>query len=324
MIKHRPWGEVRELLRQSTRKWNLIGCISFEDRCIGVNYYLHDKIESSLYLDITGPESPFLKNQIIKKNNKRGELNKVGSGKKVIVEFPLHAQANMFINTIKQYISDHRHTKKFILDVSCFPKRYFFPILKILMSSDMIEELVVTYSKPQSYTSQELSGDPGEWSHLPAFMSQAFPEPTAEVAVIGVGFMHLGINKLLTGRYKEAIVNLLFPFPPGPPNYQRNWDFVRRIENFYPKLDHNKIHRIHALSLSDTYDYLISITNNGKKNSILAPYGPKPISVGMALFAINYGVPVYYSQPNFYSDEYSSGIKESYGYLVKRDFKGIF
>jgi len=77
--------------------------------------------------------------------------------------------------------------------------------------------------------------------------------------------------------------------------------------------------RVHALDTSDAFDRICDITDNGKYTSVLAPYGPKPISLAIALFAIETGAPVYYTQPNYYSPDYSTGIKETYAYWIKKD-----
>ena len=82
--------------------------------------------------------------------------------------------------------------------------------------------------------------------------------------------------------------------------------------------------RVHALDTSEAFDRICDITNHGRHDSILAPYGPKPISLAIALFAIQNGSPVYYTQPNYYSPEYSSGIKETYGYWIKKDGTNLY
>jgi hypothetical protein len=148
------------------------------------------------------------------------------------------------------------------------------------------------------------------------FMSSEHRDVKTDLAIIGVGFVPLGLPDLLIGQYQNAEVKLLFPHPPGPPNYQRNWEFVRKIVDSYPRLSLNDMQRVHALDMSDAFDKICQITNKGAYKSILAPYGPKPVSLAMALYAIEEGSPVYYTQPSYYAADYSSGIKETYAYWI--------
>lgn len=315
----RPWGELNWLLSKSSSiDWNTIGCISFEERCYAIRSLIpHNRAVKDLYFDIKPPATSYLISQNSKLKQNREILLASGLRTSDIIEINLLASVNDFLEPVKDFIN--RSNGNIVFDISSFPKRFFFPILKSLVKSTEVNNLVVTYTKPIKYTEGELSGDPSEWSHIPGgFMSDTFPEPEPEVAIISVGFMPLGLTKLLIGKYQDARVQLLFPHPPGPPNYQRNWDFVNRIYDSYPSLNLNDMIRVHALDTNDAYDRICDITNSGQDKSILAPYGPKPVSLAIALFAIEKGVPVYYTQPNYYSPEYSSGIKETYGYWIKK------
>jgi hypothetical protein len=321
----RPWGELGWLLSKSNKlPWNIIGCISFEERCYGLRQLLgSETIAGNLYFDIRPPKTSYLISQSTKLQDNRRSLINSGLNPTSIIEVALMTSVDNFIIPLKKFIASNNGNV--ILDISCFPKRFFFPILKTLLNSSSVQNVIVTYTKPEKYTQDELSGDPSEWSHIPGgFMSKDFPEPDAELAIISVGFMPLGLTKLLTGKYRDAKVKLLFPHPPGPPNYQRNWDFVKRIVDSYPPLNLNDMIRVHALDVGDAFDRICTVTNKGEINSILAPYGPKPISLAMALFAIQTGAPVYYTQPNYYSPEYSSGIRETVGYWIQKSSKILY
>ncbi len=314
----RPWGELNWLLSKSfIRDWNAVGCISFEDRMHGLrtNIAAEYRINNNIYYDIQPPSNSLITAHSSRLMDNRNRLIASGVLLGDLITLSLLCSVDDFLSPLKTYI--RRCNGNIILDISCFPKRFFFPILKALIKSSDVTNLLVVYTKPSSYTKGELSGNPEEWSHIPGgFMSSKFPEPEADLAIIGVGFMPLGLPKLLTGNYQDARVKLFFPHPPGPPNYQRNWEFVRRIKDSYPALQLNDMNRVHALDTSDAFAQLVVMTNNGLRNSILAPYGPKPISLAMALFAIDQGVPVYYTQPNYYSPEYSTGSRETYAYWI--------
>jgi len=93
--------------------------------------------------------------------------------------------------------------------------------------------------------------------------------------------------------------------------------FLRRleteIENRNPGRD-DRWH-IHLYDCPAMFDALRTFTNNGKRTSALAPYGPKTMSLAMCLFAYSAeraglpSVPVYYTQPRRYALRYSEGIK---------------
>lgn len=51
----------------------------------------------------------------------------------------------------------------------------------------------------------------------------------------------------------------------------------------------------------------------------LAPFGPKPHTLGMALFAIENDCGLYYTQPKSYNPDYSLSQGESWAYVVKWD-----
>lgn len=320
----RPWGEFKWLTSKSNKlDWNIIGCISFESRCTGLNdVILKDQVNKNLYINIIPPISIFQEKQNEEQLKNYNYLINNGIKKDQIIDIPLHGNIDSFLRPLEEYMSIGNGN--YILDISSFPKRFFFPILKRIMQNKKLQNLIVTYTKPEKYTKEELSWDPSDWNHIPTFMSNDFRESKVDIAIIAVGFVPLGLPKLLVGKYIDAEVKLLFPHPPGPPHYQRNWEFVRKIVDSYPRLTLNDMQRVHALDCSDSFDMLCNLTNDGKYNSILAPYGPKPISLAMALFAISTGVPIYYTQPNYYAHDYSSGTKETYGYWVVNSGENLY
>lgn len=321
----RPWGEIKWLLSKSSQiTWDVIGSISFEERCYGL-YSQRSELNLSgnnLYFDISPSNLADLPDHNRKLIANRMMLENFGVNTDCIIEAPLLGPINSFMEDTISFIN--KSNGNVILDISSFPKRFFFAILKRLIISGKITNLLLAYSESETYTHGRLSEDPSEWAHLPTFLPDKIIDTQVEVAVVGVGFMPLGLPKLLIGKYQSAQVNLLFPYPAGPPYYQRGWEFVRKIEDQYPNLDLKKMYRISALDMSDAFNRLCSITNDGAKSSILAPYGPKPISAAMALFAIHCGVPVYYTQPNYYSPNYSTGVGDTKAYWVINNSRNLY
>lgn len=321
----RPWGEFNWLLNLSEpQSWNVIGCISFEDRCCGLQNILtsgsHD-VQSTLYTYINPPNTPQADSQLEKLRKNKYSLFAGGVTPADIRTYNLLSPVETFLTDCSEFVKTSNGN--ILLDITCFPKRFFFPMIKQLVREVQVKNLIVTYTKPSGYTDNDLSGDPSEWAHIPTFIAEDF-EKKAEVAVIGVGFVPLGLSQLLVDEFQDAEVRLLFPYPPGPPNFQRNWEFVRQIEDSLPSLNPSDMRRVHTLDMSDAFDQIDKLTNGGELSALLAPYGPKPISVAMALHATKYDAPVYYTQPNYYAHDYSFGIKETYGYWLKFDGNNLY
>src|SRR5947207_322696 len=108
-----------------------------------------------------------------------------------------------------------------------------------------------------------------------------------------------------------------------------SWEFVRRLESGLPRHGNEPI-RVHALDVSEAFDHIRSATDNGRRYSILAPFGPKPISVAMGIYAALSKNPVYYTQPRAYNPNYSSGTKriegqpQTYGYCVRLEGRDLY
>lgn len=106
------------------------------------------------------------------------------------------------------------------------PKRWFFPILKLLTRDERVQNLLVTYSTPTKY-GEILSENPDPIRMFPGFAGSGTTE--YDSVVVGIGFEPLGIPNLFT-ELRISKIRLIFPFPPGPPAFLRNWMFVKLIE----------------------------------------------------------------------------------------------
>jgi hypothetical protein len=320
----RPWGELNWLIPKLPQvKWDLIGCLSAEDRFIGTLSSLEksNQINQSLFFKVIDPpsketlaiESKLLTNQTL--------LESATSSSILIEDHDLLEPYKNIVDSVNRFLA--KSDGNIIVDISAFPKRFFFPIIKRLMQGNL-KNLIVTYTTPEKYCSDELSGNPHSWDHLPLFMPVEVPEPQIDVAIVGVGFMPFALPELLLSTYNATPVKFLFPFPPGPPNYQRTWDFMRKIEKSFTFKPLDSIIRLDSNNMPDAFEYITQETDAGNKNPLFAPYGPKPISLAMCIYATLKDSPVYYTQPTHYHPEYSSGIKNTYGYSVILDGKKLY
>jgi len=138
-----------------------------------------------------------------------------------------------------------------------------------------------------------------------------------ETLVVAVGFESLGLPQLLSEyRDRNYEIIVLLPFPPGQPYSRRIWETLQRLG---VEVSGQKIKRVNAIDALGTQLLLLEIlqTSNPRKPPALAPYGPKPVSLGMCLYAIQADSPVFYTQPRVYHPDYTIGIGESWGYYLK-------
>lgn len=237
-----------------------------------------------------------------------------------IERVPLLARSEELVKTVEALIAGA--SADVICDISTLPKRIFFPVIKLLLNSESINNLVVAYTRPNAYTPQALSEDPDPWRHLPLF-APPYPEPEVKLLVVGVGFEPLALPELLQEDYHGVGIKLLFPFPPGPPAFQRAWEFVRTIEDSFPHAAREPI-RVDSRDVSDAFDHICAATDRGAEYAVLAPYGPKTISLAMCLYSIVTDHPTYYTQPKVYHPDYSSGVAETYAYCVKLQGQNLY
>lgn len=322
--KLRPWGLLSWVIeRISKRNWSMLGCLATEERCIPALNEMNKRglLNSVKFFEVVDPPSGHSIKSEQRRDDRRSEFIAIRSNESEIEEHELLESAHDIVTSVKDFCENA--TESVILDISSFPKRFFFPIVRQLLQSSSINNLIVTYTVPEQYHTGDLAENPGDWHHLPLFMPEVHPDPSVDLAIVGIGFLPFGLPELLKGSYSDVKVKLLFPFPPGPPNYQRTWEFVRKIEKSYPlSLSGQQINRVNAVDVCDVFNHILSLTALGEK-VIFAPYGPKPLSLAMCIYASKTKSPVYYTQPKQYHPEYCTGVKtvrgssETYAYCLR-------
>lgn len=219
---------------------------------------------------------------------------------------------------------------RLVIDISSLPKLFFFPAIRLLLKQESIQDLLVTYTIPMTYHHGSIAERPSEWRALPLFGPETHPEPKYEVAAIGVGFLPFGLPDLLKSDFLGAKPHLFFPFPASPSTYFKTWEFVRQIEASLPLSSDDQLVRINGLDPSDAFDHICWLTEQNTKKALFAPYGPKPMSLGMAIYATLTGSPVFYTQPRVYHSDYSIGVRckdgrpEVYAYCLKLGGRNLF
>ena len=215
-----------------------------------------------------------------------------------------------------------------MVDISSMPKKLFFFVVKrALQRAGRFRNILATYSEPETYSDQPLAENPQQWSTLPGFDGPVRQAEERRV-VIALGFEPLGLPDLvIQGEFSGVRTHLLFPFPTPPDRIKRNWEFAKDLFP-NPPSDLEFLH-VDGLNVPDVFDVLSDIGRDGQMQMTLAPYGPKPVSLAMALYASRHdaganATAVYYTQPTAYNPVYSSGVKRIGGklgihcYAIKR------
>jgi len=124
----------------------MLGALATEDRCLSVLH--HDNqgfsIAHSLLLRIVDPPSHF--SQLCEQHRSRllVELTQLRGAVDSIADFDLLSLPKTIRAEVERFVADTNG--RIILDVTSLPKRYFFPILRWLVVSATVNDLVVTYS----------------------------------------------------------------------------------------------------------------------------------------------------------------------------------
>lgn len=246
--------------------------------------------------------------------NRFGEIEALLSNAGVRAEEIIEANLIQDLDFVKEVVDAliERTSGNVILDISSMPKRWFFPILRFLMDDEGIKTLLVCYSVASAYSNQ-LSSDPLPLGPLPTF-DKPRESATYNDLIVGVGFAPLGLKDLFEADIEK--IRYLFPFPPGPPNYFKNWNFLRKLENEVTNRNLKVEDRwqVHTFDVPDTFEALCRATRNGSRTSALAPLGPKTHSLAMCLFALAVEAAgkepahVFYTQPRRYAIDYSMGV----------------
>lgn len=309
MISYRPWGSLRWLMPKLAfvKEWTFCGCISPEERSLGA--FLELKKSNipltSFFSTVKDPES-ILSPEISSRIKELVALAKYNDNAIHFKEFDLLYQDYTLIYNYISRIVDESN-KNIILDISCFPKRFFFPFIKFLINSKQIENFVVTSTMPEKYKLGKLAENYSQWDTLP-FFGDLNENKKKDIVLFGVGHMPMASLEPIQDICASSRLQLFFPFPGHPQSFMHTWNFVYEIKRRFHNKDDVRTSHINAADVSELFDNLMMETNQGADTALLAPYGPKPFSLAMAIFASKFATPVYYTQPKLYYPNYSSGI----------------
>lgn len=327
---YRPWGLLTWVLGKApSARWSLLGGLSPEDRSLTAWRTLSSAgcLQHNYMAVVEDPPSRFTAQTTAKLSDRIAEFTSEGGDPaKECHGHELFAKHAEIVDIVEGFIG--AAGPNVILDITSLPKRYFFPMANRLLLSRRIDNLLATYTRPTSYTPENLAENFEPLQYLPLFAG-IYPERSPKVVVVGVGYQIMGLPEQLEHYGSGAAVKLLFPFPPGPPSFQRNWEFVRVLNKSINVIPANVV-PIAAWDAADAFDHILSFTEHGRHAAAFAPYGPKPISLAMCVYATLTDSPVHYTQPKAYNDRYSSGVAtvrgvpETYAYCLRLEGKNLY
>jgi hypothetical protein len=312
-----PLDEIASLFLQD-QSFSVLGALSFEDRCAIVPEKMHSKNCLAVELfDIRDPDnaSPDYtvevrrKIEINRRRLKRGNIPFRSYATNLI------AYEDELLDAL-DLLKGPRMSSTVILDITCLPKRYFCFFMKRMLHQESFQNVIVTYTVPgpHGYTHESLAEDPMTCDHLPGFAALA--PPGGSVLVVSIGFELLNIRSLLEIYIEtKSETKFILSFPPGGGAIKREWDTLRRLGIKPNSINRQNLEAIAAWDAEEVYNTLQRW--NEANNLVLAPFGAKPHSLAMALFAIKNQRGLYYTQPKSYNPEYSQGSGVTWAYVVK-------
>jgi len=312
-MTYRPWGPFDWLdAKMGHAPWSVLGVSGTEDRCCALFQALPEPMRPFVHmLRIEDPSPLDPVGYGARLNEISDRLIGEGIAGEAFATVPLLADVDSIREMVDAFIA--KAGPRIILDITAMPKWWFFPVIRFLMANDKIKTLIVTYGSATDYAT-DLSAHPRPLGPLPTFGGTDYVRGPQEL-IVGIGFVPLGLADLYTDDIER--VRYLFPFPPGPPYFLRNWGFLRELQTRIVHRNSQSDDRwhVHMYDCPSVFDALTRFTGCGERTSVLAPFGPKTISLSMCLFALAVEaaggdpIPVLYTQPQRYALDYTKGIK---------------
>jgi hypothetical protein len=313
MSTYRPWGDLRWMHEKATvPQWGLISCLGAEERSLSSLHLLKAKgaLGPCRFLNIQNPAYDNIDNFEDQRSQIRKKFAAIGGNGCDVRDFVLmestHFDIVDFVETEAVALGD-----SVLLDISVLPKRFFYPILRLLverLKAGLIKNLAVSYAIPIAYSNEKLAWNHDEWGPLPLYKGR-YSRRKVDKIIAGIGFETHGLlSQLEKGKGASGIAVLLLPFPSSLRWVTRCWDTAEKIVRARGE-DFCEIVCCDAHDISQAFEQMETLSNFGQREVLLAPYGPKTLSLAIALFAAKYDYPAFYTQPRIYNHKYSEGVQ---------------
>lgn len=335
-MKYKPWGPLDWLSEKlDMSDWAVLGTIATEERCSAVPEAMSRALsKKDLFLRIEDPE-PAEPSKLMACLDAMEERFDAIEGSCTTKRADLLSDIDTMQEVAEDFIA--QSAGKIVLDVSAMPKFWFFPMIRFLIESNAVTDLAICYTSAGSYA-QNLHSNIDPFAPLPTFENDAASQQEHEL-IVGVGHAPMGIKDIYDER-NHVRVRYLFPFPPGPPHVRKNWEFLRKLKEQIGHEDRYEARKdrwhVHMYDVPAIFDALSHFSKAGRRPIVLAPFGPKTMSLGMCLFALSVEeisgerVAALYTQPKQYALDYTTGIRKIEGkpdtraYLVKTGGRRVY
>ncbi len=255
---------------------------------------------------------------------RRAQFTRIGGNESLINKMELMAEL-FLINAFARQAESA--STSVVLDITSFPKRFFFPILRMLAGSLTVKNLMVTYTSPANYApdNEPLYEDIDTWRVLPGFGGTG---ACGAQWVVSVGFLVESL-RMYIGSAQDERMKLLVPFPAPLAALRRTWESVANLERDQKDGRFEKF-RVSTLDMSGAFDRIRQIAGKPERPLAFAPFGPKPTSAAMCLYAMQKDSSVHYAQPTVYHPEYSRGIQDNNSaaavsaYWIKHESENLY
>lgn len=312
----RPWGNLSIIISgYEGKQWAFIGCATMEDRCSCVYSVLSQSsiISNPLIFRLQSYKSHHSEEAEEKTEKNFNFYQQIGVSEESFEKFSVNDNFSHIKKRIRSFL-DQVTEGNLLIDITAMPKKLIFYIIKLVKNAyQNISNVIVTYTEPAEYGDGALAENQDRWAALPGFQGPR-RDPSGKKTVIAIGYEPLGLPDLAaSGEFENGTVALLFPFPTPPHRVAKNWTFTREL---FPNIETENIdiQRVDAANVPEVFDVLTRLGSNGETFLTLAPFGPKPISLAMALYATKHCFrknppSVFYTQPKVYNPDYTRGVK---------------
>ena len=306
-----------------------IGCISYEDRCMAaINLSITSRTLPFFLFAVDDDEcsnptwkekcaSKTLRNWAKVEENFR-EIEIVGRmNKKTYKMSKRNEDVLHLIKDIEMLRASHFYDRpsRCVLDVTCIPSFFALQMMKAILEAPLINELVVLYTKPDDYPEKVLKVSPPDKTR-PDFLQLYGRKVRRNVKwIVSVGFDNDSVQN--AKRADESLTidetYVVVPFPGYRPEYvvrclTENSALLKRGQNFYYAPADNPF---------KSYALIKELVKGDHNSFILSSFGPKPMAIGFALAAIEFGLPFLHVQATNYNPNFSSGSGKTMAFWVK-------
>ncbi|WP_369934502.1 hypothetical protein [Xanthomonas tesorieronis] len=316
-----PAGSLDWLFAKLPKKnWAIISCAGTEDRCLGVPSWIFSQGKlASGQLIIRIDDQPSGYSAEISKRTDESEARLRAIGVQLgYVRGDITSQPGHWLPALNAIAKQ----RSVVLDITSLPKRFFLYAVKFLLNSVDVNDLVITYTKPEYYPEGQLSASALTPSPIPGF-ARELSHASESMFFVGVGYVAFNLEELLKQRQGKQI-KFAMPFPPGSPAARRNWNLLKQLHP-EARID-TEIRRIHSADAFEILRWVVAAASNFEGSIDLIPLGPKPHAIGMALAFLELGprCQITYAQPMVYRPDYSVGVArrtdgnlDAYAYCLK-------